>query len=186
MRQQEAAKTRAMAMKQKGEIAAPEKREEASPWDAYMKANGNFISSGIFMQTVAWKVEGRRVLSVVPHPLMTDKEKVAKAVQKPLSLVQQCKLKDISQETGFPTFVCPPFGYPPDADGRPPMLLIDSSIIDQKRPLLFDCGTTGVALSVSEFLRSTRACCVEQLSVSRRMDGTASPEPAPEPAPIMT
>lgn len=174
-----------MAMKQKGEITGPEKKEEASPWDAYMKANGHFIASGLFMQTVAWQVEGRRVLSVVPHPLMTDKEKVAKAVQKPLSAVQPCKLKDISQETGFPVFVCPPFGYPVDQQGRPPLLLIDSSVVDQKRPLLFDCGTTGVSLSVSEFLRSTSACCVEQLSTDRRVDGTASPEPAPEP-PIMT
>eukprot|EP00438_Fugacium_kawagutii_P000919 Skav211594 [mRNA] locus=scaffold2962:63018:71549:- [translate_table: standard] len=198
--QQEAAKTKAMAQKQRN---GPEKIQQEpgakqvkgaksdaeSAWDQYMKANKSFTSHGVFMQTVAWKVEGRRVLSVVPHPQMTDIEKVAKAVQKPVASVVQCKLKDISQETGFPVFVCPPFGYPPDADGRPPLLLVDSSIADLKKPLLFDCGSTGLAISVSEFLRSTRAACVENLAKQGRAPvpndgGTASPEPAPEPAPI--
>ena len=104
------------------------------------------------------------MLSVVPHPQMTDIEKVAKAVQKPVASVVQCKLKDISQETGFPVFVCPPFGYPPDADGRPPLLLVDSSVADLKKPLLFDCGLTGLCITVSEFLRSTRAACIENLA----------------------
>jgi len=222
--QQEAEKTRAMAQKQaqkqnnaseKNEDIAKQgvegvKHQAESPWDQYMKANKSFTSHGIFMQTVAWKVEGRRVLSVVPHPQMTDVDKVAKAVQKPVASVVQCKLKDISQETGFPVFVCPPFGYPPDADGRPPLLLVDSSVADLKKPLLFDCGTTGLCLTVSEFLRSTRAACIENLAkpnpqvnkspfpvpalsetlevknsmISPASNGAASPEPAPEPAPI--
>ncbi|CAJ1339188.1 unnamed protein product [Effrenium voratum] len=198
--QQEAAKTRAMAQKQGKPDEAKAKAQSNSPWEEYMKANASFISHGIFMQTVAWKVDGRRVLSVVPHSQMTDTEKLAKAVQKPLSAVQQCKLKDISQETGFPVFVCPPFGYPPDADGRPPLLLVDSSVTELKRPLLFDCGCTGLCLTVSEFLRSTRAVCVEGLAQpmpnqSQAMpeklilpcSGVASPatpEPAPEPAPV--
>ena len=69
-----------------------------------------------------------------------------------------------------------------------------------KRPLLFDVGSMGVSLTVSEFLRSTRACCVENLAqpampnsrkipVAESADGAAwgapSPEPAPEPAPII-
>ena len=203
-----------MAQKQSEKIQEKEAKSEAEPasaWDQYMKANKSFTSHGIFMQTVAWKVEGRRVLSVVTHPLMTDVEKVAKAVQKPIAAVQQCKLKDISQETGFPVFVCPPFGYPPDSDGRPPLLLVDSSIADFKKPLLFDCGSTGLSLPVSEFLRSTRAVCVENLAKAKPglnsqavglanppalslsgvkntiispSNGAASPEPAPEPAPI--
>lgn len=205
LRQQEAAKTKKMAQKQSNsdvaELSLAKKTEgesAVSAWDQYMKANSSFTSHGVFMQTVAWKVDGRRVLSVVPHPLMTDIEKVAKAVQKPLTAVHQCKLKDISTETGFPVFVCPPFGYPPDADGRPPLLLVDSSVTDLKKPLLFDCGTTGLCLTVSEFLRSTRAACVENLAraaknpsgtasgvkISEHPSGTASPEPAPEPAPI--
>ena len=196
LRQQEAQKTKAMAQMQSNSNAVEKKPVEAeSAWDQYMKANASFTSHGVFMQTVAWKVDGRRVLSVVPHPLMTDIEKVAKAVQKPLAAVQQCKLKDISKETGFPVFVCPPFGYPPDADGRPPLLLVDSSVMDLKKPLLFDCGTTGICLTVSEFLRSTRAACVENLALAKAPNalkisepgnpsGTASPEPAPEPAPI--
>eukprot|EP00434_Breviolum_minutum_P030230 symbB.v1.2.026737.t2/scaffold2694.1/size91562/13 len=215
--QQEALKTKAMAQKQSEKIqekGAKSEAEPASAWDQYMKANKSFTSHGIFMQTVAWKVEGRRVLSVVTHPLMTDVEKVAKAVQKPIAAVQQCKLKDISQETGFPVFVCPPFGYPPDSDGQPPLLLVDSSIADLKKPLLFDCGATGLSLPVSEFLRSTRAICIENLAkakvglnsqaiglpanppalslsgdvknsiISPASNGAASPEPAPEPAPI--
>ena len=142
LRQQEAAKTKAMAQKQSNaekvqvENIKPveaAKNEGESAWDQYMKVNKSFTSHGVFMQTVAWKVEGRRVLSVVPHPQMTDIEKVAKAVQKPVASVVQCKLKDISQETGFPVFVCPPFGYPPDADGRPPLLLVDSSVADLKK-----------------------------------------------------
>lgn len=229
--QQEAAKTQAMAQKQSNaekiqvENIKPveaSKNEGESAWDQYMKVNKSFTSHGVFMQTVAWKVEGRRVLSVVPHPQMTDVEKVAKAVQKPVASVVQCKLKDISQETGFPVFVCPPFGYPPDADGRPPLLLVDSSVADLKKPLLFDCGLTGLCITVSEFLRSTRAACVENLAqpnprrkvlndpkpegtaraapselgaltqlgdgkssmISPASTGAASPEPAPEPAPI--
>ena len=204
-------KSRVKRFRRKG---AKSEAEPASAWDQYMKANKSFTSTGIFMQTVAWKVEGRRVLSVVTHPLMTDVEKVAKAVQKPIAAVQQCKLKDISQETGFPVFVCPPFGYPPDSDGQPPLLLVDSSIADLKKPLLFDCGATGLSLPVSEFLRSTRAICVENLAkakgglnsqavglpanppalslsgdvkntiISPASNGAASPEPAPEPAPI--
>lgn len=173
--QQEAAKTKAMAQKQSNaekvqvENIKPveaAKNEGESAWDQYMKVNKSFTSHGVFMQTVAWKVEGRRVLSVVPHPQMTDIEKVAKAVQKPVASVVQCKLKDISQETGFPVFVCPPFGYPPDADGRPPLLLVDSSVADLKKPLLFDCGLTGLCITVSEFLRSTRAACIENLARS--------------------
>ncbi|OLP91532.1 hypothetical protein AK812_SmicGene26765 [Symbiodinium microadriaticum] len=175
------------------------KAAEIPPWDQYLQANSSFISQGNFMQTVAWQVEGRRVLSVVPHSKMTDVEKVAKAVQKNVSCVKQCKLADISKETGFPAFVCPPFGYPPDAEGRPPLLLVDSSVTEMKRPLLFDVGSMGVSLTVSEFLRSTRACCVENLAQpmanSRKIPvaacadgasrGAPSPEPAPEPAPII-
>ena len=174
------------------------KAAEIPPWDQYLQANSSFVSQGNFMQTVAWQVEGRRVLSVVPHEKMTDVEKVAKAVQKNVSCVKQCKLGDISKETGFPAFVCPPFGYPPDAEGRPPLLLVDSSVTEMKRPLLFDVGSMGVSLTVSEFLRSTRACCVENLAqpmpnsripVAESADGASrgapSPEPAPEPAPII-
>ena len=217
LRQQEAAKTKAMAQKQSDAPKKPEEKggeaNNESAWDQYLKANKSFTSHGVFMQTVAWRVEGRRVLSVVPHPQMTDVEKVAKAVQKPVASVVRCKLKDISQETGFPVFVCPPFGYPPDADGRPPLLMVDSSVADLKKPLLFDCGSTGLSITVSEFLRSTRAACVENLakpqkvsakpeapapapslsalslgdvkaSISPASTGAASPEPAPEPAPI--
>ena len=203
LRQQEAAKAKAAA-KKAGKAAALNDKiaTDASPWDVYLRANSNFVSHGVFMQTVAWQVEGRRVLSVVPHPLMTDVEKVAKAVQKNVASVKKCKLTDISKETGFPAFVCPPFGYPPDAEGRPPLLLVDSSVTEMKKPLLFDVGTMGVSLNVSEFLRSTRACCVENLaqpnskpafqkpleipdSCPSNPSGTASPEPAPEPAPII-
>mmetsp|Transcript_48851 Transcript_48851/g.114811 ORF Transcript_48851/g.114811 Transcript_48851/m.114811 type:complete len:605 (+) Transcript_48851:36-1850(+) len=202
--QQEAAKAKAIAKKEGKPVASKAsekiKAAEIPAWDQYLQANSSFVSQGNFMQTVAWQVEGRRVLSVVPHEKMTDVEKVAKAVQKNVSCVKLCKLADISKETGFPAFVCPPFGYPPDAEGRPPLLLVDSSVTEMKRPLLFDVGSMGVSLTVSEFLRSTRACCVENLAqpampnsrkipVAESADGAAwgapSPEPAPEPAPII-
>ena len=207
-RQQEAAKVKAAAQKEGKAPAAKAadkiKAAEVPAWEQYLQANSAFVSHGVFMQTVAWQVEGRRVLSVVPHPQMTDVEKVAKAVQKKASAVVQCKLSDISKETGFPAFVCPPFGYPPDAEGRPPLLLIDSSVTEMKRPLLFDVGSMGISLTVSEFLRSTRACCVENLAkpnskkaapadtvdtaidCPRAPSGAPSPEPAPEPAPIIS
>ena len=201
LRQQEAAKAKAIARKEGKEVASKSSEKinaEVPAWDQYLQANSSFVSHGVFMQTVAWQVDGRRVLSVVPHPLMTDVEKVAKAVQQNVTSVKQCKLADISKETGFPAFVCPPFGYPPDAEGRPPLLLVDSSVTEMKRPLLFDVGSMGVSLTVSEFLRSTRACCVENLAKPnlgkpnpRKLppadlpSGAPSPEPAPEPAPII-
>merc|ERR1712187_1060806 len=74
------------------------------------------------------------------------------------------------------------------------MLLIDSTIMDEKRPLLFDCGSVGLNVSASELLRSTGAICVEGLGqkptssliASSPFSTATTPEPAPEPAPIST
>merc|ERR1712139_238095 len=74
------------------------------------------------------------------------------------------KLKDIEKETGFPTFVCPPFGHPKDSQGRLPLLLVDSSVAEQKRPMLFDCGSVGLSIMPNEFVMMTRATCIEGLA----------------------
>jgi len=178
-------------------------KEELPPWEQYMRVNSKFVKQGQFVHTVCWDAGGRRVLAVVPHPLFVDEAKLAKAAQVPLKTVRRRKLKDMASETGWPLFVCVPFGHPKDAQEREPMLLIDSSLTEVKKPLLFDCGTVGLSLPVSEFLRSTRAACVEGLAYAK--SGTSkvhvlaeamttdaqaapamvgSPEPAPEPAPV--
>lgn len=164
-------------------------QEELPPWEQYLKVNSFFASRGQFVHTVAWQAEDRRVLTVIPHPLRTDVDVIARAVQKPAKNIRQCKLKDIAKETGLPVFVCPPVGHPKDAQGRSPLLLVDSSVMEMKRPLLFDCGTTGLCIPVSDFLRATGGSCVEGLAVAAKAKAPVpepsvpSPEPAPEPAP---
>lgn len=167
-----------------------------------MRANSKFAKQGKFVHTVCWDAGARRVLAVVPHPLFVDEAKLAKASQVPLKTVRRRKLKDMASETGWPLFVCVPFGHPKDAQEREPVLLMDSSLTEVKTPLLFDCGTVGISMPVSEFLRSTRAACVEGLAQARSGAPRAraeaapaaaeaqapamvgSPEPAPEPAPV--
>lgn len=164
-------------------------QEELPPWEQYLKVNSFFASRGQFVHTVAWQAEDRRVLTVIPHPLRTDVDVLARAVQKPVKNIRICKLKDIAKETGLPVFVCPPVGHPKDAQGRSPLLLVDSSVMEMKRPLLFDCGSTGLCIPVSEFLRGTGGACVEGLAVAAKAKAPVpepsvpSPEPAPEPAP---
>merc|ERR1711920_640629 len=101
--------------------------------------------------------------TVIPHPTRVDLDAVAKAIQCPRGAIRQRKIKDISTDTGFPIFVCPPFGHPKDSQGRDPLLLVDSMITEFKKPLLFDCGSVGLSVPVSEFFKSTRAACVEGL-----------------------
>jgi len=173
---------------QAGESGTGGKAEELPPWEQYLQVNTFFSSRGQFLHTVAWQADDRRILAVVPHPSRVDVSKLARAIQKPESSVKQCKLKDLSKDSGFPVFVCPPVGHPKDAQGRLPVLLVDSSVVELKRPVLFDCGTTGICLPVSEFLRSTGAACVEGLAKAEKTTPAAkvvpTPEPAPEPAPI--
>lgn len=136
---------------------------ELPPWEQYFKLNNHFVRQGHFMHTVAWEANGRRILTVIPHPTRVDVDRLARAVKEPRSAVKQRKLKDISKETGFAVFVCPPFGHSKDAQGREPLLLIDSMVAEFKKPLLFDCGSVGLSVPVSEFFRSTGAACIEGL-----------------------
>lgn len=140
--------------------------KELPPWEQYIAANG--CNVGQLVHTVAWDVEGRWVLTSVPHPSEVDREKLAKAVMKPLESVRQRKLAEISKETGFPVFICLPFGFPKDSEGREPIILVDSSVTEIKKPLLFDCGSLGISMPASEFLRSTGATCVESLAGSSK------------------
>lgn len=176
------------------------------PWEQYLKSNHAFVRNGHFMHTVAWEADGRRILTAIPHPTRVDLDRLAKAIQVPRSAIKQRRLKDISTETGFPIFVCPPFGHPKDSQGRDPLLLVDSMITEFKKPLLFDCGSVGLSVPVSEFFKSTRAACIEGLGkveasapVTAKMavetldvaaappdSPDASPEPAPEPRPAGT
>merc|ERR1711920_312085 len=170
------------------------------PWEQYLKINHLFVRHGHFMHTVAWEAEGRRILTVIPHPTRVDIDRLARAIQVPRVAIKQRKIKDISTETGFPIFVCPPFGHPKDSQGREPILLVDSMITEFKKPLLFDCGSVGISVPVTEFFRSTRAACIEGLGkveVSSQAAAKAavetasvgsvgSPEPAPEPVPAGT
>merc|ERR1712232_805715 len=137
--------------------------KDLPPWEQYFQFNNQFIRHGQFMHTVAWETEGRQILTVVPHPTRVDIDTVARAVQQPKASLKQRKLKDIAKDTGFPVFVCPPFGHPKDSEGRDPVLLVDSAITEFKRPLLFDCGSVGLSVPVSEFFRSTGAACIEGL-----------------------
>jgi len=177
----------------------PEK--EQPPWEKYLDANKHFAQMGQFMHTVAWEAGGRQILTVLPHPTRVDVDVLARAVQQPRKEIRQRKLKEIERQTGWPVFVCPPIGHPKDAEGRPPLLLVDSTAIEQKKPLLFDCGTVGLSIPASEFFRSTGAACIEGLGkipppgtfvkpavlpcpVSDAASlAPASPEPAPEPGP---
>merc|ERR1712072_550837 len=134
---------------------------------------GHFIRLGQFMHTIAFEAQGRRILAVVPHPKRVSMEHMARATQKPESVLKQRKLKDIEKETGFPVFVCPPFGHPKDSEGRSPLLLVDSSVTEQKRPLLFDCGSVGLSVMPSEFVSMTRAVCIEGLAKDQVADAAA-------------
>lgn len=173
---------------------APALKEDLPPWDQYLAVNSQFARKGQFVHTVAWEATGRRILTVVPHPSRVDMERLARAVQKPVSCIKLRKLQEIAKDTGFPSFVCPPFGHPKDSQGREPVLLIDSMVTELKKPLLFDCGSIGLCIPVSEFLRSTHAACVEQLVKAPKASGpvlepptltpATTPEPAPEPAPV--
>lgn len=179
------------------EVAAEAAMAALPPWERYMRLNSHFTRHGQFMHTVAWEVDGRRVFSIVPHPQRTDLEVVARLVQKPIKAIRMRKLKDIAVETGFPVFVCPPFGHPRDSEGREPMLLIDSSVRELNRHMLFDCGSVGLSIQVSDFLRGTQAVCVDGLALPPKPSAetsaplippaqvatslVATPEPAPEP-----
>jgi len=166
--------------------------KDLPPWEQYIASNG--CSVGQLMHTVAWDVEGRWILTVVPHPSQVDPERMAKAIQKPPNVVRQRKLAEISKETGFPVFVCVPFGHPKDAEGREPVLLVDSSVTEAKKPLLFDCGSLGLSMLATEFLRSTAATCVENLAISSKPACPAvsaavvasSPFAVVEPPPVST
>uniref|UniRef100_A0A7S4V4Z0 YbaK/aminoacyl-tRNA synthetase-associated domain-containing protein n=1 Tax=Alexandrium monilatum TaxID=311494 RepID=A0A7S4V4Z0_9DINO len=154
-------------------------KKELPPWERYLQANHFFTQQGHFMHTVAWEVDGRHILTVVPHPKRVDLDRLARAVQKPRGAIRQRKLKDIEKQTGWPVFVCPPFGHPKDSEGRTPMLLVDSTTVELKKPLLFDCGSVGLSVPVSEFFRSTGAACIEGLA----RDAPAAPaEPVPASA----
>merc|ERR1712085_159495 len=80
-------------------------------------------------------------------------------------------------------------------------------ITEFKKPLLFDCGSVGLRVPVSEFFKSTKAACIEGLgkveasspesaktavqkveakiveAAARPASPEGSPEPAPEPGP---
>jgi len=166
--------------------------KEPPPWEQYVRANSKFVKTGHFLHTVAWEVNGRYVLAVIPHEHKVDQERLAKAIREPPKAIRLRKLQDIAKQTGWPVFVCPPFGHAKDREGREPVLLVDASVTEFKKPLLFDCGTIGLSLSVSDFLRSTGANCVEGLAIPQAPKKTApaavlqsasvaSPEPAPEP-----
>eukprot|EP00928_Gymnodinium_smaydae_P079845 TRINITY_DN63681_c0_g1_i1.p1 TRINITY_DN63681_c0_g1~~TRINITY_DN63681_c0_g1_i1.p1 ORF type:complete len:624 (-),score=115.62 TRINITY_DN63681_c0_g1_i1:208-1803(-) len=203
------AKKKAAKAQQSAPAVVPPTEEETAmegkpPWEQYLRLNSHFTRHGHFMHTVAWEVEGRRVLTVVPHPTRVDLEVLAKALQKPKESIRQRKLKDISVETGFPVFVCPPVGHPVDGEGRAPLLLVDGAVTEYTRPLLFDCGAVGLSMPASELLRATGASCIDGLGM-RVADGksslpdelalkeaapltlsdgfgcAATPEPAPEP-----
>merc|ERR1711865_1029314 len=88
---------------------------------------------------------------------------------------KQRKLKDLEKETGFPVFVCPPIGHPKDSQGRAPLLLIDSSVTEQKKPLLFDCGSVGLSIMPSEFTMMARAVCIEGLAKDPPPDAEVTP-----------
>jgi prolyl-tRNA editing enzyme YbaK/EbsC (Cys-tRNA(Pro) deacylase) len=153
---------------------APQPEKKLPPWEEYFRANSNFIRQGQFMHTVAFMAEGRRLLAVVPHPKRVSMAHLARAAQVPEQVIKQRKLKDIEKETGFPTFVCPPFGHPKDSQGRPPLLLVDSSITELKRPLLFDCGFVGLSVMPQEFVSIARASCVEGLAKDEEVKPAAS------------
>jgi len=148
------------------ETVEPKPVKKLPPWEEYFYANSNFIRQGQFMATVAFDAAGRRVLAVVPHAKRVSVEHMARAAQVTVGVLRQLKLKDIEKETGFPTFVCPPFGHPKDSQGRLPLLLVDSSISELKkgRPLLFDCGHVGLSVMPHEFVSIARAVCVEGLA----------------------
>lgn len=187
----------------KGKSAAQPAAEEPPAWEQYFKVNNKFLRTGHFVHTTAWSVNGRNVLTVVPHEFRVDQERLARVLKEPTSAIKMRKLKEMSDNTGWPIFVCPPFGHPKDKTGRDPVLLVDSVITEYKKPILFDCGTVGLSLPVSEFLRSTGASCVERLATPQApkaaklaakvaaaaiaADGehggsiAATPEPAPEP-----
>lgn len=134
------------------------------PWDQYLRINGHFSRRGAFMHTVAWEAHGKRVLAIVPHPLHCNVEVLAKAAGLQVQDLKRRSLKKIADDTSFPVFVCPPFGHPKDKAGNEPLLLVDSSVTELKKPLLFDCGAVGLCLQASELLRSTKASCVEGLA----------------------
>lgn len=179
-------------------VAAPEADDATSKklpldglpaWDQYIRLNHHFTRHGHFMHTVAWNVQGRKVLAVVQHPMYVDLEKVANALQVHRKDITQRKLKDIEAD-GFPVFVCPPLGHPKDSQGRDPVLLIDSRVNEFKKPLLFDCGSVGLSIPVAEFLRSTSSMgtvVVDQLGyepIKENSRPASVAEPAPEPAPL--
>eukprot|EP00927_Polykrikos_kofoidii_P060697 TRINITY_DN55622_c0_g1_i1.p1 TRINITY_DN55622_c0_g1~~TRINITY_DN55622_c0_g1_i1.p1 ORF type:complete len:667 (-),score=109.36 TRINITY_DN55622_c0_g1_i1:225-2225(-) len=157
-----------------------------SHWDQYLKMNRHFTRHGQFMHTVAWKGDGRCILAVVAHPTRCDLDVMARALKIPKGNIKRMKLQEMQDGTKFPVFVCPPFGHPKDDQGRDPVLLVDSKVTEAKKPLLFDCGTVGLSISASEFLRSTGAACVEGLGYmpeAQSVSQATTPEPAPEPAP---
>lgn len=164
--------------------------QKLPPWDQYLHLNRHFAKRGQFMHTVVWMSGQRKILTLVPHPLRVDVEKVAKAAQVPVETVKQQRLADIAKDTGFPVFVTPPIGHPKDASGAEPLLLIDSSVMELQKPLLFDCGSVGLCLKACELIRSTKASCVEGLarpvdkqgSAAAAAPTAATPQPgAPEP-----
>lgn len=188
--------------------APPVFKEDLPPWDQYMRANNFFTKQGHFMHTIAWQAGNQKVYTVVPHPTRVNLDKLARATQVPRERIRQRKLKEISDDTGFPVFICPPIGFRPDAAGKMPMLLVDSAVTEYKKPLLFDCGSVGLSIPSPEFLRSTGAACIEGLgeqppeakgagvaptaplagpgsvaSARAASPAKSAPEPAPEPAP---
>eukprot|EP00929_Paragymnodinium_shiwhaense_P095359 TRINITY_DN5644_c0_g1_i1.p1 TRINITY_DN5644_c0_g1~~TRINITY_DN5644_c0_g1_i1.p1 ORF type:complete len:645 (+),score=173.18 TRINITY_DN5644_c0_g1_i1:160-2094(+) len=157
-------------------------------WDQWVHLNHHFSRRGVFCHTVAFKAGDRRIDVIVPHPRHSDPDRIAKAAQVPRESLRRYKIGEL-QKDGFPQFVNPPFGGKKDAQGRAPLLLVDSLLLELKRPLLFDVGSVGLAMMARELLRAAGGVSIEGLSFmpearSKLPGSPGQPEPAPEPAPV--
>eukprot|EP00400_MALV-I_sp_L67-5_P000732 gene732-139_t len=129
-----------------------------------------------------------RFLICVPHPLMVDMGKVASALGLSVDDIKKVSVKECHGASGFPIFVCPPIGHEFSLPVKERMalekkkkadesvaierepkdrlkLLLDSSLIDCGKQLLFDCGQSALIFnSCGELVRATKGVAVEGLA----------------------
>merc|ERR1712137_852206 len=81
---------------QAGRSARLEELAKLPPWEQYFQLNSHFTRHGQFIHVVAYLVDDRRILAMVPHPMWVSEEKLAKASQTTVDELKRRKLKDIA------------------------------------------------------------------------------------------
>eukprot|EP00929_Paragymnodinium_shiwhaense_P100809 TRINITY_DN63407_c0_g1_i1.p1 TRINITY_DN63407_c0_g1~~TRINITY_DN63407_c0_g1_i1.p1 ORF type:complete len:263 (-),score=29.98 TRINITY_DN63407_c0_g1_i1:140-928(-) len=132
-------------------------REAATPWDDYLEQN-RLVEGCQLVQTFLCKVSDEHVFVCVPYPRRVDVVAVAGLCGKEANEGRLCSLKEVQRQTGFPTFVCLPFGTPAKPTGKAASVFADRALAElpTETDLVFDCGTVALRMKPTDFLAAVQ------------------------------